>query len=73
MAALHELLAVEKTLSEQFKRLFQDTMQKFGKEEYFQGHVKTLKISVLKHILGKIRLTGMLTSLTLYVNFNKFT
>jgi hypothetical protein len=44
MAALHELLAVEKTLSEQFKRLFQDTMQKFGKEEYFQGHVKTLKM-----------------------------
>lgn len=44
MTVLHELLAVEKTTSNQAQRLMQDTLGKFGKEHYFKGHVKSLKM-----------------------------
>jgi hypothetical protein len=44
MGKLHELLAVEKSRSAASKKLINDTTVKFGKIEYFQGHVKTLKM-----------------------------
>lgn len=44
MGKQHELLAVEKIKSDQANRLMQETINKFGKYEYFQGHIKTLKM-----------------------------
>ena len=44
MTKLHELLAVEKTRTAQATRLLQETQAKFGKEQYFSGHVKTLRM-----------------------------
>lgn len=39
---LHEILAVEKTRTDAAKALMADTSHKFGKFEYFQGHIKSL-------------------------------
>jgi hypothetical protein len=44
MTKLHELLAVEKSLSNQANKLLADTTFKFNKFEYFQGHTKALKM-----------------------------
>lgn len=41
---LHEILAVEKTRNSALGVLFKDTVGKFGKFEYFQGNIKTLKM-----------------------------
>lgn len=41
---LHEVLAVEKTKSEAANHLIAETAAKFGKEHFFSGHVKTLKM-----------------------------
>lgn len=41
---LHEILAVEKTLSDQSSVLIEDAKKKFQKGEYFQGHNKVLKM-----------------------------
>lgn len=41
---LHALLAVEKTKASALGRLVDDTKHKFGKPEYFKGHIKTLKM-----------------------------
>lgn len=44
MAMLHEILAVEKTKTDAANALLKDTENKFGKDHYFYGHVKTLKM-----------------------------
>ena len=45
MGKLHELLAVEKTLTSAAEKLFTDTSEKFKKaDHYFNGHVKTLSM-----------------------------
>jgi hypothetical protein len=44
MGKLHELLAVEKSKSNAAKKLITETTNKFGKFEYFQGHIKRLKM-----------------------------
>ncbi len=44
MGQLHELLAVEKTKNAASSALIKDTQNKFAKFEYFQGHIKTLKM-----------------------------
>lgn len=44
MGKLHELLAVEKEKNNALNKLVADTHTKFKKFEYFQGHVKTLKM-----------------------------
>lgn len=44
MSKLHELLAVEKSTSSAATKLLNETKQKFGKFEYFQGNIKTLKM-----------------------------
>lgn len=44
MAMLHEILAVEKTKTEAANALLKDTENKFGKDHYFYGHVRTLKM-----------------------------
>lgn len=41
---LHEILSVEKQQSSQVSVLIQDTLQKFGKDHYFRGWVKRLKL-----------------------------
>lgn len=41
---LHELLAVEKQQASQVSVLIQDTLQKFGKEHFFKGWVKHLRL-----------------------------
>jgi hypothetical protein len=41
---LHELLAVEKQHSNQVNVLIQDTLNKFGKEHFFKGWIKRLKL-----------------------------
>lgn len=41
---LHELLSIEKQLASQVSVLIQDTLQKFGKEHYFKGWVKRLRL-----------------------------
>lgn len=41
---LHELLSIEKQQSSQVSVLIQDTLQKFGKEHFFRGWVKRLKL-----------------------------
>ncbi len=45
MGKLHEILAVEKTITSAAEKLFQDTLGKFQRvDSYFQGHLKTLKM-----------------------------
>lgn len=44
MTKLHEVLAVEKTRTNASNKLLDDTLNKFKKEQYFQGYVKTLKM-----------------------------
>lgn len=44
MSKLHELLAVEKSTTSAATKLLNETKQKFGKFEYFQGNIKTLKM-----------------------------
>lgn len=44
MGKLHELLAVEKTKTTAATKLLSETLNKFGKFEYFQGAVKSLKM-----------------------------
>lgn len=44
MGKLHELLAVEKTKSTAASKLLIDTVHKFSKFDYFQGHNKTLRM-----------------------------
>jgi hypothetical protein len=44
MAKLHEILAVEKNLSNQVNVLMQETLQKFNKDHFFRGWVKSLKM-----------------------------
>lgn len=44
MPKLHEILAVEKSRTEQSRVLIADAGKKFGKSEYFSGHYKTLKM-----------------------------
>jgi hypothetical protein len=44
MGMLHEVLAVEKTKSDAANHLLTETGAKFGKEHFFSGHVKTLKM-----------------------------
>lgn len=46
MGMLHEVLAVEKTKSETAAHLLAETAGKFGKEHFFSGHVKALKMLV---------------------------
>lgn len=41
---LHELLAIEKTQLTQFTTLVTDTLSKFGRDHYFKGWVKSLKM-----------------------------
>lgn len=41
---LHELLAIEKNQQTQFTTLIQDTQNKFGRDHYFKGWVKSLKM-----------------------------
>lgn len=41
---LHEILAVEKARTSQAAVLMEDATKKFGKSEYFSGHIKTLKM-----------------------------
>ena len=41
---LHELLSIEKNQLTQFTTLVQDTLNKFGKEHFFRGWVKSLKM-----------------------------
>lgn len=44
MGKLHELLAVEKTKNTGVAKLMAETIHKFGKIEFFSGHVKSLKM-----------------------------
>lgn len=44
MTKLHELLACEKTRIAQANKLLEDTQRKFAREQYFQGHVRTLSM-----------------------------
>lgn len=44
MSKLHEILAVEKSRTNQASILMEDATKKFGKSEYFSGHIKTLKM-----------------------------
>lgn len=46
MAKLHELLAIEKNRSNQANKLLEETGKKFQKEQFFSGHIKTLKMLV---------------------------
>jgi len=41
---LHELLAVEKTVANASNKLYSETLDKFGKENYWRGHTKTLRM-----------------------------
>lgn len=41
---LHEILAIEKTQLTQFTTLVTDTLNKFGRDHYFKGWVKSLKM-----------------------------
>lgn len=41
---LHEILSIEKQHASQVSVLIQDTLQKFGKEHYFKGWVRCLKM-----------------------------
>lgn len=44
MGKLHELLAVEKSKSNAANKLLADTLNKFGKSEYFKASSRTLKM-----------------------------
>lgn len=44
MGKLHELLATEKTLVTAANKLLAETSEKFGKDAYFKGYVKSLKM-----------------------------
>lgn len=44
MARLHEILAVESSKKTLLAKLFDETKAKFGKSEFFQGFVRTLKM-----------------------------
>lgn len=44
MGKLHEILAVEKLKNAGVAKLMQETLHKFGKIEFFSGHIKTLKM-----------------------------
>lgn len=46
MAKLHELLSVEKTRTQAANKLLEETSHKFKKDQYFSGHIKTLKMLV---------------------------
>ena len=41
---LHELLAVDKTRSTAASKLLDETLNKFKKEQFFSGHIKTLRM-----------------------------
>jgi len=44
MARLHEILAVESSKKTLLAKLFDETKAKFGKSEFFQGFVRSLKM-----------------------------
>jgi hypothetical protein len=44
MKILHELLATEKNFTSQVNKLQLETLQKFDKDHYFKGYIKTLKM-----------------------------
>jgi hypothetical protein len=44
MAKLHELLAVEKNVTSVANKLAEETSNKFSKDQYFSGYIKTLKM-----------------------------
>lgn len=44
MSKLHEILAVEKTRSTAAAKLLDETANKFTKDQFFSGHIKTLKM-----------------------------
>lgn len=44
MKILHELLATEKNFTSQVNKLQLETLQKFDKDHFFKGHIKTLKM-----------------------------
>jgi hypothetical protein len=44
MGQLHELLAVEKTLTGSWNTLYDETLKKLGNEHFFSGHSKALKM-----------------------------
>lgn len=44
MKILHELLATEKNFNSQVNKLQLETLQKFDKEHFFKGYIKTLKM-----------------------------
>ena len=44
MPKLHELLAAQKTIAESAATVVKDAETKFGKPEFFQGRIKTLKM-----------------------------
>src|SRR5574343_197031 len=46
MTRLHEILAVEKNRSAQANKLLEETGNKFRKEQFLSGHLKTLKMLV---------------------------
>lgn len=46
MSKLHEILAVEKTRTLAANKLLDETMTKFAKDQYFSGHIKTLKMLI---------------------------
>jgi hypothetical protein len=46
MTKLHEILAVEKTRNTAVAKLLDDTSNKFRKDQFFAGHIKTLKMLV---------------------------
>lgn len=46
MSKLHELLAVEKNRTQQANKLLEETSNKFKKEPFFSGHLKTLTMLV---------------------------
>lgn len=46
MSKLHELLAAEKTVAAAWNTLLVETLKKFGNEQFFTGHDKSLKMLV---------------------------
>ena len=60
MGKLHELLAVEQNRTSAFKSLLTETVQKFGKFDFFQGHIKSLKMLEESEQNAAIELAGSL-------------
>lgn len=44
MSKLHEILSVEKTRSQAATKLMDETFNKFKKDQFFSGHIKTLRM-----------------------------